>query len=236
MELKNKTAEKISFVVSIKPSLANAIRRSVNDIPVLAIEEVDIYKNDSVLYDEVIAHRLGLLPLKNQKIKKGQKIEMRLKVKGKKEGSEIFASELSGDVVYPNTPLILLSEGQSLELVARAGIGIGVEHAKFSPGVMFYKHLQKIKILGEGFKQTHLAEIYNKTFDLDASGKLKIKDANAMDLDNDDFKDYPGINVELGEDLVFEIESWGQMDAKEIFVEACKALKENLLEVSKELK
>ena len=71
---------------------------------------------------------------------------------------------------------------------------------------------------------------------MDASGKLKIKDANAMDLDNDDFKDYPGINVELGEDLVFEIESWGQMDAKEIFVEACKALKENLLEVSKELK
>ena len=59
---------KIMFETDMSIELANALRRSVNDVLVLAIDEVDIYKNDSALYDEIIAHRLGLIPLKNQKI------------------------------------------------------------------------------------------------------------------------------------------------------------------------
>ncbi len=49
-------------------------------------------------------------------------------------------------------------------------------------------------------------------------------------------KEYPGIDISFDDDLVFAIESWGQIDAKKIFVEACKALKDNLSEVSKVLK
>ncbi len=59
--------------------LANALRRSVDEIPVLAINEVDIYKNDSALYDEIIAHRLGLIVLKNQKLKEGKAINFNWK-------------------------------------------------------------------------------------------------------------------------------------------------------------
>ena len=209
MELKEKSNEKIAFVAPLNVSLANAIRRSVNEIEVLAIEEVDIYKNDSALYDEIIAHRLGLLPLKNQKLKKGQIIEMKLKAKGKKEGSEIFAEELDGEVIFPKTPLVLLGEGQVLELVAKAGVGKGIEHSKFSPGVLFYKHMPKIKISSEGAKRSELAELYNNVFALDSAGRLIVKDASKADIDSEDLKEHSGVIVEFDDDLIFTIESWG---------------------------
>ena len=72
MQTIEKMPEKITFIDDMNISLANAIRRSVNEILILAIDEVDIYKNDSALYDEIIAHRLGLIPLRNQKMKSGQ--------------------------------------------------------------------------------------------------------------------------------------------------------------------
>ena len=235
METITKTAEEISFITDVNVSLANAIRRSVGEISILAIDECDIYKNDSVLYDEIISHRLGLLSLKNQKMKADQTVEMKMKVKGKGEGVEIFASEIDGDIVYPETPIVLLGEGQELELVARARSGKGINHAKFMPGFAYYKHLAKIKISGDGDRQTELAEIYPEVFEMYGE-KIKVKDAGACDLDQDDMKNYPGIEISFDDKLVFTIESWGQISASEIFGEACKALKGNLSEVSKEIK
>ena len=235
MEMITKTAEEISFITDVDVSLANAIRRSVGEISILAIDECDIYKNDSVLYDEVISHRLGLLPLKNQKMKAEQNVEMKMKVKGKGEGAEVLAGELAGDVIYPETPIVLLGEGQELELVARAKAGKGIDHAKFMPGLAYYKHLPKIKISGDGEKQSELAELYPETFEMFGE-KVKVKDAAACDLDEDDMKDYPGVEISFDDKLVFAIESWGQIEAKDIFTEACKALKGNLSEVSKAIK
>ncbi len=235
MEMITKTPEEISFVSEMNVSLANAIRRSVGEVSILAIVEADVYKNDSALYDEIIVHRLGLIPLKNQKMKVDQSIEMKLKAKGKGDVTEVLAGELGGDVVYPEAPIVLLGDGQEIELVARAKIGKGNEHARFMPGLVFYKHLPKIKISDEGEKQSELAEIYPKVFEM-FGDKLKVKDAVACDLDQDDMVDYPGVSIEFDAHLVFMIESWGQIEAKEIFTEACKVLKGNLSEVSKAIK
>lgn len=236
METIIKTPEEISFITDMDVSLANAIRKSVGEIPILAIVEADIYKNDSALYDEIIAHRLGLISLKNQKMKADQNVEMKLKGKGKGEdGTMILAGELDGEVVYPETPLVLLGDGQEIELVARAKVGKGIDHAKFMPGMAFYKHLPKIKISGDGERQTELAEVYPKVFEMFGE-KIKVKNAAACDLDQEDMEEYPGINIEFDDNLVFTIESWGQIKAEEIFTEACKALKGNLSEVSKAIK
>jgi len=235
MEMIEKTQEKITFVGDVNVSLANAIRRSINEIPVLAIDEADVYKNDSVLYDEIIVHRLGLIPLKNQKIKANQTVEMKFKVKGKGERTEVLSNEFGDAVVYPNMPIVILSEGQEIEIVARAKAGLGINHAKFSPGILFYKHLPKIKISGEGERRSELAEIYPEAFEMFGE-KLKLKNAAKFDLEQEDMKNYPGIEVSYGDDLVVTIESWGQMDAKDVFVEACKVLKGNLSEVFKVIK
>ena len=235
MELKKNTPEIITFISDMDVGLANAIRRNVDEIPILAIEDVDIYKNDSALYDEIIAQRLGLIVLKNQKLKKNQIIEMKLKSKGNGEKTKVLAEGLGDNVIHPKTPIILLEEGQELEIVAKAKMGKGADHAKFSPGVIFYKHLPKIKISEEGEKHMELAEIYPDTFEKFGE-KLKVKDASVGDLDLEDMERFPGVDVRFDNNLVLMIEAWGQIGAKEIFPEACKALKENLSEVSKALK
>ena len=45
--------------------LANALRRiMIAEIPTVAIEKVNLYQNTSLLPDEMLCHRLGLVPLK----------------------------------------------------------------------------------------------------------------------------------------------------------------------------
>jgi len=225
---------KIVFETDMDISLANALRRSVNEIPILAIDEIDIYKNDSALYDEVISHRLGLIPLKNQKLKKDGKIEFKLKVKGTADGKDVLSGELGDDVVYKDMPIVFIEGGQELEIVARAVAGFGKEHAKHVPGLVYYKNCPEIKITAEGEKNKELAEIYPDVFEFD--GKLKVKNLEKCDLDNEDLKDFNGVSISPTGKLIFVIESWGMIDAKEIFTESAKALKSNLAELTKLLK
>ncbi len=227
-----KEKEEMIVIADLNVTLANAIRRSVEEIPVLAIDEVEIYKNDSALYDEVIAHRLGLIPLKNQKIKSD--VELKLKAKGKESGTTVLSEVLGELVVYPDMPIVLLEKEQEIELVAKARVGKSKNHAKFSPGMIYYKHLPKIKITSEGEKHQELAELFPENFEFD--GKLKVKDALAGDIDDEDVKEFPGVKIEFGNELAIDIESWGQIDAKDIFIESAKALKDNLNEVIKALK
>lgn len=52
-------------MVGYDPSIVNAIRRILlSEVPAMAIEKVHLYQNTSVMQDEVLAHRMGLIPLK----------------------------------------------------------------------------------------------------------------------------------------------------------------------------
>ncbi|THU61365.1 hypothetical protein C4D60_Mb07t22510 [Musa balbisiana] len=59
------TEDEIEFdMVGIDASLANAFRRIlIAEVPTMAIEKVLMVNNTSVIADEVLAHRLGLVPL-----------------------------------------------------------------------------------------------------------------------------------------------------------------------------
>lgn len=58
--------DELSFdLIGIDASVANALRRfMIAEVPTVAIEEVYIIKNTGIMHDEVLAHRLGLIPLK----------------------------------------------------------------------------------------------------------------------------------------------------------------------------
>lgn len=225
-----KTPEKIEFVTDMSISLANALRRSLYEVPVLAIDEVEIFRNDSALYDEIVAHRIGLIPLKNQKLKEGEVVQYKLNV----EGREVVSQDFGKEVVYNDMPIVLLNGEQGLEVIAKARVGKGKEHAKFIPGLVHYRYLTKVTISKDGEKHKELAELYPAIFEFD--GKLKLKNEYQCDLDEEDVKEFKGISVEPTGNLVFTVESWGQMKAEEIFNELVKALEGNLKSLAKELK
>jgi DNA-directed RNA polymerase I and III subunit RPAC1 len=61
----SETSEALEFdVVGLDAPIANALRRILlAEVPSVALEHVFIYKNTSIIQDEVLAHRLGLVPL-----------------------------------------------------------------------------------------------------------------------------------------------------------------------------
>jgi len=49
----------------VEPPLANALRRiMIAEVPTIAIEKVDMWQNTSIIPDESLAHRVGLIPIK----------------------------------------------------------------------------------------------------------------------------------------------------------------------------
>lgn len=243
----SKTEGKMSFVVrDINAATANAIRRSVFEIPTLAIDTVEFYKNDSALYDEMIAHRLGMVPLKakssfNERDKcscKGKgcaKCTAALKLKAKGPRT-VYASDLKAkglEIIYPEMPIVMLAADQELELAAEARLGKGMEHVKFNPGLLWYNLLPAIKEIKnvEGQKTIKLSA---EEFELVKQNKSKL----IPDLLNEIVEaDGKFLKIEAsGNDFIFFIESFGQIKPEVIFTEAVNALDENLGEFEKAAK
>ena len=60
----NKQFDAVFSLIGVDASIANAFRRIlIAEIPTLAIEDVFILNNTSIIQDEVLAHRIGLIPL-----------------------------------------------------------------------------------------------------------------------------------------------------------------------------
>ena len=53
------------LVRGVDTAFVNTLRRiMISEVPCMAVEEVGIVENSSVLNDEFLAHRIGLVPLK----------------------------------------------------------------------------------------------------------------------------------------------------------------------------
>jgi len=238
MKVMDKKNNQVTFSAELDESLANAIRRYVDQIPILAIDEVEISKNDSPLYDETIAHRIGLIPLKMDKTTSEKTVE-EITLVAKKDGI-VYSEEMKGkiDPVYDKIPVTVLKKGQELEILATARVGKGSKHSKFSPGLMFYRNLIKIKVDKDCPKEV-INVCPQKVFDLEA-GKVSVIDENKCDMCEacTDLCRKMGKNsIELipTEELVITVESFGQINEEDIFKKAIKILKEDLEEVSKKI-
>jgi len=121
---------------------ANALRRiCLNGVPIYAIDTVDMIENSSVLADEGITHRLGLIPLKTD-LSRSDESDSRIMLTldsgdDTETGRIVTSAELSSDdkVVKPSSdqiPIIHLAPGQKLKFEAYARLGKGTEHAKWN--------------------------------------------------------------------------------------------------------
>jgi DNA-directed RNA polymerase subunit D len=146
---------------------ANGLRRAMMaEVPAMAIEDVIILENTSVLYDEVVAHRLGLIPLKTDldafvlpedcdcKSDLGCskcRASFTLEAAAVEEPVMVYSSDLKGESdvtpVSPNIPIVKLGASQRLKLELYAKLGRGLEHAKWQPtAACAYKYLPKITL------------------------------------------------------------------------------------------
>lgn len=161
----------------VTPAVANTLRRVLlADVPTLAIDEVVIIENNSVLFDEILAHRLALIPLKVdentyetllQCYEEGRREDcvatFVLEVEAEKPvtvysghlkfsgfSSEIAsAAEAEISPVSDLIPIVKLAPGQKLVLEAYAKMGTGREHAKWqSVSVAAYKYYPRLQVLG----------------------------------------------------------------------------------------
>ena len=231
MEVISKTPQKLVLRLDVSESLANAIRRSVAEVPTLAISEVEIFKNDSALYDELLSHRLGLVPLKTEK-SMNEKTAVELKIKKTGPGP-VYSEDLQGDaeVVEGKIPLVLLGAGHQIELIATATLGKGVNHAKHVPGLCYYRHLLEVSSGAEIDKIIQKSKGESKP---EKKGSKWICDLREADVDA--IKAIDKDAVKDLDDLVFVVESYGNMPAQEIFQKAIEALSDNATEFLKELK
>ncbi len=157
----SETALKIRFD-DVGPHFVNALRRTlVADIPKMAIEDVEFhlgpiraedgkeYESVAPLFDEVVAQRLGLIPIPTD-LKLFNRRETCPNCKGegcpsctiiyslnKRGPATVFSGDLEpiGDpslrIKDPNIPITKLGDGQALLVYATAQLGTGREHAKF---------------------------------------------------------------------------------------------------------
>jgi DNA-directed RNA polymerase subunit D len=147
--------EKVSLQLEgIDRSYANAIRRfCISEVPAMAIDDIVILENSSVLYDEILAHRLGMIPLRTdleryvlpERCDCGNPLgcqKCRVLIVLDAVAHDKPRTVLSGDLVSedreirpvsPNIPIVKLAAGQSVKLEAYARLGRAKEHAKWQP-------------------------------------------------------------------------------------------------------
>lgn len=154
LEIISKDSKKMSVKLKGVPlQYANALRRiCLNGITIFAVDTVDIIENSSVLPDEGLAHRLGLIPLKTDLSRFNEpskcdchsetgcsncKVMLVLDSGDSDVTRTIFTSDLSSedDSVKPtadNIPIVQLAPGQKIKLECYARLGRGTEHAKWN--------------------------------------------------------------------------------------------------------
>jgi DNA-directed RNA polymerase subunit D len=185
----------------ISLSYANAIRRiALSEVPVMAIDNIIIIENSSIMYDELLAHRLGLIPLKTDLSKYVLpkdcdcdnslgclkcSVSLVLDSGASDSSKEILSGQLksvSDTTTIPinsDIPIVKVAPGQKVSLEAYARLGTGKEHAKWQ------------------------------------ASNVSILKLTKEDTDND---------------YTLEIESTGALSAIEIFVKATEILRNELRE------
>ena len=255
MEVKilNKTQDKLVFSINgIKPALANSLRRLMMvEVPVLAIDTVEFSKNSSALYDEIIAHRLGLIPLKTDLKSYNLKEECKCKGKGcalcelkltlsVNGPNTVYSSNLKSTdpkviPVYSEIPIVELAKKQSLELIAIAILGKGKTHAKFSPGLIYYRSYPIFNVKDK----SKLKKVEEELKDIITikGDKIEIKNVLRWNEGCEEILEMNDIEVTYSkENFIFFVESWGQLKPEEIVKKALEIFDEKLDEFGDKLK
>ncbi|EHQ34822.1 DNA-directed RNA polymerase subunit D [Methanoplanus limicola] len=230
-------------------AFANSFRRAmITDVPTLAIEDVYLYDNNSALFDEILTHRLGLIPITTDLSEYVRRDECSCGGEGCSQCQAVFTLSvegpgivMSGDLVpqnpgavpvNPDIPIVKLDEDQKVVLEARAELNTGMEHAKWQPTLACgYKAYPVITVSDRCDGCGKCVEQCPRNV-LKAGSKAvlviesRLEDCSMCRLCEkacmaSDIGDEPAIRVNPHDsDYIFVVESDGSMPVKDIMIRA----------------
>lgn len=226
-----------AFVVrGATPAFVNGVRRAMlADVPTLAIDTVDVYENTSVIFDEVLSLRLGLVPLTTDLESyelpeecscEGEgcpacEVSVLLDVEAEDEDVTVSSGDLEVEdpEIEPaedGIPIIELKPDQAVVLEATARLGRGKDHAKNQGATAAaYKHLQRV--VDEGGREEDVVRGY-----VEDDGDIVDMSEYGGDVEQA-FGDDVGFET-VDDAFVFEVESDGSYEVEEMVAEAARSL------------
>lgn len=164
-ESRQVSSNRVEFDLSnVDLALANSLRRTIlAEVPTIAIDVVQVEQNTSVLADEFIAHRLGLIPLNSKGVDEivysrdcecdefcehcsvvltlharctgddVMKVYARDLVVGEPRANESLGNPVIQDAAGLGSVICKLRKGQELRMRCIAKKGIAKEHSKWAP-------------------------------------------------------------------------------------------------------
>ena len=232
------------LVRGLTPAFANGLRRAmIADVPTLSIDTVRMVENSSVMFDEMIGLRLGLVPLTTpDDFEYGDTVTLALDVEGPGTAysGDLESSDPDVQPADENVPIIELKENpggenQRIELEADAVLDDAKTHAKQSGGVAVgYRHLQKVTVVGDrGEFDDEEANILR--------GVIETEDGELVHTDefgNDLTERYPGKELEV-EDVpgafVFHVETDGSMTVEELMLRGIDSIESRANELQEKV-
>ncbi|NHJ02253.1 MAG: DNA-directed RNA polymerase subunit D [Candidatus Heimdallarchaeota archaeon] len=242
----------VKFILSdASPTFANTLRRMMmSEVPTMAIDEVIMIENTTPLYDEIVAHRLGLIPLKTDLDSfvrpelctcGGQgctscEVSITLEKSGTQDVEVVYSNELISQdpkiiPVYPNIPILKLAKDQKIFLEAIARLGRGLDHAKWQPvSTVSYKYYPVVNFnLDNCTYCGDCVEVCPRDIIKIEDDEIKAVNVENCSLCNQcvDTCELDAVSVSTKpNEFIFKVESTGALSVKRILTESLKLLKD----------
>ncbi len=253
IEIADKTETTMRLIIwGTDVSFVNSLRRIIlAEVPCMAIEDVVIDENSSLIHDEILAHRLGLIPVKTDldsynlpeecpcKSEFGCNL-CRAVLTLNVEAEEAKRTVYSGDLVSENPdirpvsdriPIVKLVQGQKVRLEAYARLGKGKAHAKWQPVSMCaYKYFPQIRVDEKRCVTCkECAKVCPKKVLWTADNKMEVRNVIDCTLCEDCVdacpEDPPAIELTWDKNtFIFDIESTGVLPVERIVLESLSIL------------
>lgn len=254
IKILNKSETEVQFLLEdSNPQFANALRRiMLSEIPILAIDSVDFSINDSVLYDEIMAHRLGLIPLlfdskkfhfkdEHEEGKTCSLCQVVFAIK-KKGPAMVYSKDMKSSnpavkPLYDEIPIVELFEDQKLKLEATASLGLGKDHARYQAANAFYRYYPTVKLAGKLNNPNECVKTCPKhalkidgskasvTVDCDLCKEcVKVSEPKVLEINGDTTR------------FIFNVESVSGLSVDKIVFEAIDILKKKIKEFGKDIR
>jgi len=265
IQILEKTDDYIQFIVKgVNVPFVNALRRIIlAEVPSMAIDEVVIIENNSMLHDEILAHRMGLIPLKTDldsynlpeectcKSEFGCnlcRLALTLEVEATENTTTVYSKDLKSEnpniaPVSDKIPIVKLAPEQKIRLEAYARLGKGKNHAKWQPVSMCtYKYLPQIKIDAKRCNACgDCVEVCPQKIPTNTGEGIKTQNIVECTLCQDCMdicpQNPPAIEVNWDKEaFVFNIESTGALPVERIMLEALKILDKKIKDFYSQLK